>query len=280
MASPRMYRLADFFEVRERFEVFKAADIKDEDHEPITGELLKQRKTLTMITVGLQFIQQCIATDIVPGHEAINLLCPLDRIVMEVASTAETQTLKELLQILPKIISNVILPADREEAMVYRSLQWLSKLYPGWTFRADKRIGGKRRVVQKTNPGSELVMKDTMQKTLVWLAKILYWYARLIVNLWAYHRLKPIPPSEGLRPADVTVVIPCVGIHDKKLIKALESVLGNRPQTVILATIEQERQVAEKVIRNISKTTRPHETESLCETPMTGLKRSRLLLTF
>ncbi|KAI1935312.1 hypothetical protein LOZ57_006905 [Ophidiomyces ophidiicola] len=182
MASPRMYRLADFFEVRERFEVFKAADIKDEDHEPITGELLKQRETLTMITVGLQFIQQCIATDIVPGHEAINLLCSLDHIVMEVASTAETQALKELLQILPKIISNIILPADREEVMIYGSLQWLSKLYPGWTFRADKRIGGKRRVVQKMNPGSEPVMKDTMQKTLVWLAKMYFGWTFQVID--------------------------------------------------------------------------------------------------
>ncbi|EFW13301.1 conserved hypothetical protein [Coccidioides posadasii str. Silveira] len=75
-----------------------------------------------------------------------------------------------------------------------------------------------------------------------------YRYVRLIVNLWAYHRLKPIPPPGPLGPADVTVVIPCLNIDRQRLAETLKSILKNDPQKVILVTVKEEQGVAEEVM--------------------------------
>ncbi|EFW18603.1 hypothetical protein D8B26_005360 [Coccidioides posadasii str. Silveira] len=199
MASRQMYRLTESVQVRERFEAFKVADINDKHYEPVTGVLMKRRMTDAMITIGLQFIQQSITADTIPGHEAIDLLRPLDRIVAEATSIMETQSLKELLQVLPKLISNITVPKGRQELMIRESLQWLSDLYPGWTFCAENGTGAK---VQITNLCSEPVMEESMQEKLVWLAKMYFgWTFRMIderlqvpgeksLKLWCTHDIK------------------------------------------------------------------------------------------
>ncbi|KMP10213.1 hypothetical protein CIRG_09894 [Coccidioides immitis RMSCC 2394] len=75
-----------------------------------------------------------------------------------------------------------------------------------------------------------------------------YRYVRLIVNLWAYHRLKPIPPCGPLKPADVTVVVPCLNIDRQKLAETLKSILNNGPRKLILVTVREEQGVAEEVM--------------------------------
>ncbi|EEP83038.1 predicted protein [Uncinocarpus reesii 1704] len=75
-----------------------------------------------------------------------------------------------------------------------------------------------------------------------------YRYVRLIVNLWAYHRLKPIPPHGPLAPADVTVVVPCLNINRQKLAETLMSILNNGPRKLILVTVKKEQGVAEDVM--------------------------------
>ncbi|OJD26698.1 hypothetical protein ACJ73_01906 [Blastomyces percursus] len=92
-----------------------------------------------------------------------------------------------------------------------------------------------------------------MEYILAFLSLFLYRYARLVVNLWAYHRHKPITPSRAskLTSKDVTVVIPSVDGHGVRLIHTLQSILQNSPQKVILVTIKKNHMKAEEMIKSL-----------------------------
>ena len=81
----------------------------------------------------------------------------------------------------------------------------------------------------------------------------LYRYLRLIVNLWAFWRLRPIPPPEkpSLTSRDVTVILPTLEGEGHELENTIESILKNEPHELILVTIEGD--ALQKATRTIGK---------------------------
>ena len=67
----------------------------------------------------------------------------------------------------------------------------------------------------------------------------LYRYVRLIVNLFAFTRLRPVPIPENprLTSVDVTVVIPSIEGDGKILTETIRSILATEPREIILVTI-------------------------------------------
>ncbi|EDN09246.1 predicted protein [Histoplasma mississippiense (nom. inval.)] len=75
-----------------------------------------------------------------------------------------------------------------------------------------------------------------------------YRYIRLVGNLIAFARYKPIrPPGHdlSLTANNVAVIIPTLEGSGEQLVNTLESILKNAPQQIILSTIDENRQKAE-----------------------------------
>ena len=77
-----------------------------------------------------------------------------------------------------------------------------------------------------------------MAKTLI-LKPSIYRYLRLVVNLYAFIRLRPIPIPEAprLTSKDVTVVIPSIEGDGEVLWDTIRSILETEPHEVILVTV-------------------------------------------
>ncbi|KAL9115997.1 MAG: hypothetical protein Q9227_000365 [Pyrenula ochraceoflavens] len=79
----------------------------------------------------------------------------------------------------------------------------------------------------------------------------IYRYARFFINLYAFCRLKPIPPpvSPTLGPEDVTVIIPCLATDGlAELQRTIESVLQAEPYETILSTVDANRPRVDKLV--------------------------------
>ena len=79
----------------------------------------------------------------------------------------------------------------------------------------------------------------------------LYRYLRLVVNLVAFSRLRPIPIPETprLTSKDVTVVIPSLGGDGADLWNTMWSILATEPAEIILVTIQAHLQRAEMMVK-------------------------------
>ncbi|KAI1905620.1 hypothetical protein LOZ65_006967, partial [Ophidiomyces ophidiicola] len=82
----------------------------------------------------------------------------------------------------------------------------------------------------------------------------IYRYLRLVVNLWAYHRFKPIAPPRdpSLTSKDVTVIVPSHKLP-RRLGSTLQSVVGNRPRQLILVTTEENKAAAERIAKQYTR---------------------------
>ncbi|EDN09145.1 predicted protein [Histoplasma mississippiense (nom. inval.)] len=77
-----------------------------------------------------------------------------------------------------------------------------------------------------------------------------YRYIRLLRNLIAFVRYKPIRPSGhdlSFTANNVAVIIPTLEGSGEQLVNTLESILKNEPQQIILSTIDENRQKAELI---------------------------------
>ena len=85
----------------------------------------------------------------------------------------------------------------------------------------------------------------------------LYRYVRLVVNLFAFCSLRPIPLPEvpRLTSRDVTVVIPSLHGDGEDLLDTIRSILATEPFEIILVTIYANLQRAQEMVKNM-KTTR------------------------
>ncbi|EDN11146.1 conserved hypothetical protein [Histoplasma mississippiense (nom. inval.)] len=82
------------------------------------------------------------------------------------------------------------------------------------------------------------------------LRKLAYRYIRLVGNLIAFARYKPIhPPGHdlSLTANNVAVIVPTLEGSGEQLVNTLESILKNDPQQIILSTIDENRQKAELI---------------------------------
>ena len=79
----------------------------------------------------------------------------------------------------------------------------------------------------------------------------LYRYVRLVVNLFAFFRLRPtpIPENPRLTPQDVTVVIPSIEGDGEILTETIRSILATEPFEIILVTIHPHLARAEAMIK-------------------------------
>ena len=81
----------------------------------------------------------------------------------------------------------------------------------------------------------------------------LYRYLRLVVNLFAFAKLRPIPIPESprLRSQDVTVILPSIEGDGKVLWESLESILNTEPFEVILVTTNSNLERARRMIQKM-----------------------------
>ena len=81
----------------------------------------------------------------------------------------------------------------------------------------------------------------------------LYRYLRLVVNLFAFYRLRPIPIPEipRLTPKDVTVVIPSIGGDGEVLWETIRSILATEPFEIILVTIDANVTRAQLMVKHM-----------------------------
>lgn len=81
----------------------------------------------------------------------------------------------------------------------------------------------------------------------------LYRYTRLIVNLFAFCRLRPIPIPENprLTSKDVTVVIPSIEGDGEELIDTIRSILVTEPYEIILVTVKAHELQARLMIKTM-----------------------------
>ncbi|OJD11426.1 hypothetical protein ACJ73_09538 [Blastomyces percursus] len=74
-----------------------------------------------------------------------------------------------------------------------------------------------------------------------------YRYIRLVRNLIAYSRYKPIHPPDhdpSFTANNITVIIPTLEGSGERLIDSLESIVKNAPHQIILSTIDKNREKA------------------------------------
>ena len=83
-----------------------------------------------------------------------------------------------------------------------------------------------------------------------------YRYLRLVVNLFAFTRLRPtpIPASPTLTSQDVTVVIPSIQGDGWVLTETIRSILATEPCEIILVTIHANLVRAQTMVENMSTT--------------------------
>ena len=81
----------------------------------------------------------------------------------------------------------------------------------------------------------------------------LYRYLRLVVNLFAFSRLRPIPIPETprLTSHDVTVVIPSIEGDSDVLFDTVRSILATEPFEIILVTIESNLDRAQQMVKRM-----------------------------
>lgn len=81
----------------------------------------------------------------------------------------------------------------------------------------------------------------------------LYRYVRLVVNLYAFIRLrpKPIPEIPRLTSADVTVVIPSIEGDGDVIFETIRSILVTEPHEVILVTVKANLARAQKMVESM-----------------------------
>lgn len=87
-------------------------------------------------------------------------------------------------------------------------------------------------------------------------ANSLYRYLRLVVNLFAFCRLRPIPIPENpkLTSKDVTVVIPSIEGHGDELENTIRSILLTEPYEIILVTVEAHEMRAKVMVKDMGST--------------------------
>lgn len=80
-----------------------------------------------------------------------------------------------------------------------------------------------------------------------------YRYLRLIVNLFAFCRLRPVPIPEypSLTSKDVTVVIPSLNGHGPELCDTIQSILETEPLEIILVTIDAHLDRARMMVKSM-----------------------------
>ena len=80
-----------------------------------------------------------------------------------------------------------------------------------------------------------------------------YRYLRLLVNLFAFSRLKPIPIPENprLKNQDVTVIIPSIEGDGPILLETIETILRTEPFEVIVVTTDAKIDGARRMINSI-----------------------------
>ncbi|CAF9936349.1 MAG: hypothetical protein ALECFALPRED_006775, partial [Alectoria fallacina] len=88
----------------------------------------------------------------------------------------------------------------------------------------------------------------------LFVSLFLYRYLRLVVNLFAFSRLRPIPIPEipRLTPQDVTVVIPSIEGDGEVLRETIGSILATEPFEIILVTIEANVTRAQVMVKHMS----------------------------
>ena len=81
----------------------------------------------------------------------------------------------------------------------------------------------------------------------------LYRYLRLVVNLFAFSRLRPIPIPEipRLTSQDVTVVIPSIEGDGEVLWETIRSILATEPFEIILVTIDANLTRAQLMVKHM-----------------------------
>lgn len=81
----------------------------------------------------------------------------------------------------------------------------------------------------------------------------LYRYLRLVVNLFAFCRLRPIPIPENprLTSQDVTVVIPSIEGDGEELFNTIQSILATEPFEVLLVTVEAHELRAKSMLESM-----------------------------
>ena len=88
---------------------------------------------------------------------------------------------------------------------------------------------------------------------LTYLSGSLYRYLRLVINLYAFCRLRPIPIPENprLTSKDVTVVIPSIEGAGEELWDTIQSILVTEPYEIILVTVEAHEPRAKLMVKNM-----------------------------
>lgn len=101
----------------------------------------------------------------------------------------------------------------------------------------------------------------------------LYRYVRLVVNLWAYNRLKPFLPSHDSisAQADVTVIVPTLDGGGEE---TLRSVFVNCPRKIILVTVDAADRKVEEMVKRMAV----HETELRVESVGKANKRDQMMV--
>lgn len=81
----------------------------------------------------------------------------------------------------------------------------------------------------------------------------MYRYLRLVVNLFAFSSLRPIPLPENphLTPQDVTVVIPAIDGDGDFLWETISSILATEPFEIILVTIDANVERARLMVKKM-----------------------------
>lgn len=80
-----------------------------------------------------------------------------------------------------------------------------------------------------------------------------YRYLRLVVNLFAFCRLRPVPIPEypSLTSDHVTVVIPSLNGNGPELCDTIGSILGTEPCEIILVTIDAHLERAREMVKDM-----------------------------
>ncbi|MCJ1253612.1 hypothetical protein MMC24_001424 [Lignoscripta atroalba] len=88
----------------------------------------------------------------------------------------------------------------------------------------------------------------------VFLSLFLYRYLRLVVNVLAFCRLRPVPLAENpkLTSQDVTVVIPSLEGDGPELWDSIRSILATKPFEVILVTIDAHLERAKLMVKSMA----------------------------
>ncbi|EQL28315.1 hypothetical protein BDFG_08931 [Blastomyces dermatitidis ATCC 26199] len=81
-----------------------------------------------------------------------------------------------------------------------------------------------------------------------------YRYIRLVGNLIAFARYKPMRPPDhhpSFTANNITVIIPTLEGSGEQLVNTLESILKNAPHRIILSTIDENREKAEIIATSV-----------------------------